>query len=189
MSAVTAKPCTKCGIELPLQAYYRNRKAKDGRQSQCKDCDKLRKVNRRRGKKSPPLRPIDIGELRLTRAFQDSRCAECNEPFSSLTGYSIDDMRDIETPNPDAFRLVCQRPPGCPDTLPQSFDQGAESLGELTAAAECVTGVLSLEKVREGRKHGPVREMALNALRLVLAAAALLMLLHFALPEFSLPFL
>ncbi len=32
------KICTKCGRDLPADAFHRNRSAKDGRQSQCREC-------------------------------------------------------------------------------------------------------------------------------------------------------
>ena len=32
------KTCSKCGETKPLSAYYRNKRAKDGRQSACKEC-------------------------------------------------------------------------------------------------------------------------------------------------------
>ncbi len=38
---VTEKPCTKCGAVLPLETgYYRDRRKRDGRASQCKHCDR-----------------------------------------------------------------------------------------------------------------------------------------------------
>jgi hypothetical protein len=34
------KICPKCGKELPVSEFSKNRKAKDGLQSQCKSCQK-----------------------------------------------------------------------------------------------------------------------------------------------------
>ena len=34
------KRCTKCAIRKPLQEYYAYSKARDGRMSQCKECNK-----------------------------------------------------------------------------------------------------------------------------------------------------
>ena len=36
---VKEKPCTGCGVTKPLTEYHRRAKAKDGRQSRCKDCN------------------------------------------------------------------------------------------------------------------------------------------------------
>lgn len=32
------KVCPGCGVEKPLTAFYTNKRAKDGRQTRCKDC-------------------------------------------------------------------------------------------------------------------------------------------------------
>lgn len=32
------KKCSRCGRELPLEAFHANRTSKDGRQSYCKEC-------------------------------------------------------------------------------------------------------------------------------------------------------
>jgi len=37
---VKDKRCSKCGRNLPLDSYHRDRQKKDGRQSFCKDCKK-----------------------------------------------------------------------------------------------------------------------------------------------------
>lgn len=34
------KKCARCGRELPLDDYHRSKRAKDGRQSYCKECKK-----------------------------------------------------------------------------------------------------------------------------------------------------
>lgn len=36
------KVCTKCGIEKPLEEYYKDRVKLDGLRNSCKDCDKLK---------------------------------------------------------------------------------------------------------------------------------------------------
>lgn len=38
------KLCRKCGLEKPLDHFYRLRKGKDGRQSYCKDCTAPKKA-------------------------------------------------------------------------------------------------------------------------------------------------
>lgn len=40
LSAEMSKVCTKCGSEKPLADFYSDKRAKDGKQSQCKDCHK-----------------------------------------------------------------------------------------------------------------------------------------------------
>lgn len=37
----TVKPCTKCGVVKPLDAFYRNRKGKFGRMAICKSCRRI----------------------------------------------------------------------------------------------------------------------------------------------------
>jgi hypothetical protein len=39
----SAKRCTKCGETKPLEAFYRNRRNRDGRQVSCKACDRAYK--------------------------------------------------------------------------------------------------------------------------------------------------
>jgi hypothetical protein len=36
------KPCTKCGVEKSLDDFYLNRSKRDGRGSECKECEKAR---------------------------------------------------------------------------------------------------------------------------------------------------
>ena len=36
---MVTKVCTKCGRELPLDQFSKQAKAKDGKRSQCKECD------------------------------------------------------------------------------------------------------------------------------------------------------
>lgn len=38
MENVTTKKCTKCGQELPVTEFFRNKAAKDGLQHYCKKC-------------------------------------------------------------------------------------------------------------------------------------------------------
>lgn len=45
------KTCTKCGVEKPLEGFYKEKKAKDGRTSQCSVC--LAEKSRRRYKNNP----------------------------------------------------------------------------------------------------------------------------------------
>lgn len=42
-----AKPCTHCRAVLPLDAYYRDPRASDGRQSRCKRCHLKRQTTSR----------------------------------------------------------------------------------------------------------------------------------------------
>ena len=47
--APATKVCTKCGRELPVTEFNRNRRMKDGRQSECRECiAKLGKVSRKK---------------------------------------------------------------------------------------------------------------------------------------------
>ena len=46
------KTCTKCGRTLPLDAFQRRRKSKDGLKSQCKDCVKERNAENYRRMKA-----------------------------------------------------------------------------------------------------------------------------------------
>ena len=179
IDGATMKPCTKCNFEFPLDAFYRNRKSKDGRQSQCKECDRLRKFNSRVAKKTPALPPLRIETIRNRRALQHGRCAKCDAEFSDRTAYAIEDRRRTEAQYRKAIRLVCPAPPGCPDQLPKSFDVG-----------EFDHGTVEIDKIPvESVENSQLATLIRNALQLLLAAAALLVLLHFALPDFTLPFL
>ena len=40
MDNITTKPCSKCGEDVPLDAFARNAHAKDGRRTICRNCTK-----------------------------------------------------------------------------------------------------------------------------------------------------
>ena len=35
------KTCSKCGIEKPFEDYFKDKRAKDGSYSHCKECNRL----------------------------------------------------------------------------------------------------------------------------------------------------
>lgn len=39
----STKTCTTCGRELPLGQFYRDKRQRDGRYSECKDCTRARR--------------------------------------------------------------------------------------------------------------------------------------------------
>ena len=47
--------CGHCGQVKPLEAFYRNRGLKDGRQYGCSSCEQLRRAAARSAKRPPPL--------------------------------------------------------------------------------------------------------------------------------------
>lgn len=44
---VTTKTCTKCGVEKPLEGFYKHKKGRLGRVSQCKECMRQHKREKR----------------------------------------------------------------------------------------------------------------------------------------------
>lgn len=44
---ISMKICNICKIQKPLEEYYKHKKTKDGRQSKCKNCEKLIRQNTR----------------------------------------------------------------------------------------------------------------------------------------------
>jgi hypothetical protein len=39
----SSKPCSKCGWELPLEAFNREARARDGRRPECQTCERERR--------------------------------------------------------------------------------------------------------------------------------------------------
>jgi len=59
----TVKPCVRCGVEKPLEAFARHGKARDGRKSVCKQCN---------AGKSKAEREIEKKDVERTR-YLDTR--------------------------------------------------------------------------------------------------------------------
>ncbi len=53
---VVAKKCSKCGQEKPLSEFYKDKKAKDGYKSECKQCGYARKKAKREAKKMAEIK-------------------------------------------------------------------------------------------------------------------------------------
>ena len=54
------KVCKRCGREFPLEQFPLNHKAKDGRQSVCKECDSKAKREGRWGKKTAHVEEVAL---------------------------------------------------------------------------------------------------------------------------------
>lgn len=48
MEEMKTKKCSKCKRELPITEFHRNKAAKDGLQSHCKECTKLYDANKKK---------------------------------------------------------------------------------------------------------------------------------------------
>lgn len=86
------KTCTKCKIEKPFEAFYRNKSKYDGYHSSCIECDKLRKLEL---KKNPlmqlekEIRTSIILENKLLQKESKRLCFDCKEIFL------IDDLNGV----------------------------------------------------------------------------------------------
>jgi hypothetical protein len=97
------KECTGCKITKPLTDFYRNHATRDGRQSRCKQCEKLRMQNdpERRAKNNALNRAwernnrdrvaarhkkrsygLTIEQFEAMRQQQGDACAICRKPFT-----------------------------------------------------------------------------------------------------------
>jgi hypothetical protein len=65
------KKCSKCGAEKPLGEFNKNKNAKDGARSQCRECTKI--VSRRRYADDPEK------VLKSTRKWQEANPEKCVE--------------------------------------------------------------------------------------------------------------
>ena len=78
------KTCTKCKIEKPFEAFYRNTTISDGYHSSCIECYKLRKLEL---KKNPlmqlerQIRSSVILENKLLKKENKKLCMRCKEIF------------------------------------------------------------------------------------------------------------
>ena len=88
------KTCTKCKVEKPFEAFYRDRKLIDGYSSACIECDKIRRLEL---KKNPlmqlekQIRSSVILENKLLKRENKKLCTECKEIFliDDLVGGAI----------------------------------------------------------------------------------------------------
>ena len=80
------KVCTKCKIEKPFEAFYRNRnkKSRDGYCSSCIECVKLRRLELKKN----PLMQLEkqikssvILENKLLKRENKRLCQRCKEVF------------------------------------------------------------------------------------------------------------
>lgn len=82
------KRCNRCGIEKPVEDFYRDNRKVDGRQGYCKLCDKLRRRdpgNSERNKRSAwlsKLKQFGITEDDYEHMFEKQMglCAICHKP-------------------------------------------------------------------------------------------------------------
>ncbi len=100
VDGVEGKPCAKCGVWQPLEAYYRTANTLDGRDSSCVTCRKAgmkayRTENkaalsvRNRARYDPQARRIralknynmTLDQLRLMQYSQSGACAICSVGF------------------------------------------------------------------------------------------------------------
>jgi hypothetical protein len=95
------KTCTKCNIEKPFEAFYKDKYAKDGYSSECKECAK----ERREKLKKNPLMQLErqikssiILENKLLAREGKRLCGKCNEIFliEDLTTRGYCENCDIE---------------------------------------------------------------------------------------------
>jgi hypothetical protein len=80
------KYCTRCKQEKPLDAFYKNKRYKDGHLSFCKDCRRSYvnnwQLTHPENRKANWLRHnfnISLEEYRAMERAQNYRCAICNE--------------------------------------------------------------------------------------------------------------
>lgn len=87
-SAMTAKRCSKCGKEKPLEEFHRRRRSPDGRTEQCKPCCSARQAAYR-AKDPERVREMrresrlrDLGHTREVEKKRRERNAENRKPYS-----------------------------------------------------------------------------------------------------------
>jgi hypothetical protein len=73
--------CSKCGKYKPLDSFYRARREKKGRQSECIDC-----LRARRGNKRIPKQPHSLSDLYDRSSLSTSGCVEWQGPISGGYG-------------------------------------------------------------------------------------------------------
>jgi len=82
------KRCNRCGIEKPVEGFYRNSRSSDGLQGYCKQCDKIRRETpeRMEAKKHSAwlgqLKKYGITESEYNQMFSDQMglCRICQKP-------------------------------------------------------------------------------------------------------------
>lgn len=57
------KKCGKCKRELPLDAFYKNSSAKDGLQSECKECQKAAQKEKTKARATRMMSVIEANPL------------------------------------------------------------------------------------------------------------------------------
>ena len=96
-AAPATKVCTKCGRELPVTEFNRNRRMKDGRMSECRECvAKIGKVSRK--KLNERKRAEKQEEVRKQQEAGVKVCKKCGRtlPLSAFgRGHAADGLQGI----------------------------------------------------------------------------------------------
>jgi hypothetical protein len=71
----TTKKCCKCGRELPVEEFHKNKRHKDGLMSFCKECHRKSAMKGGRRKKNESVSPV-------TQSMQPTQPTQEVQPFS-----------------------------------------------------------------------------------------------------------
>ena len=104
---MTTKPCRDCGEVKPLDEFYKDSKAKDGKQGVCKPCDSVRRkaykdadperASMQRHRSKLKLRyGMTVEQYDELLEAQDGRCACCGttEPGRGDNRFFVDHCHD-----------------------------------------------------------------------------------------------
>ncbi len=88
-AALNEKVCTQCKVLRPYSEYHNNRAKKDGKQSNCKPCQRARQNKHKkdypdiyRNKQYKRLYGIDLADYENMLKEQGGVCASCGESSS-----------------------------------------------------------------------------------------------------------
>ena len=119
---MNTKVCTKCGVEKPLEEFYKDSRAKCGRCGPCKDCDK--ELNRK-WRASNPGKCLERNRLRrecptekeraMRREWKKANSDKCRESarkyrennWDKVDAYNV--RRELKTPDdypPELIELL-----------------------------------------------------------------------------------
>jgi hypothetical protein len=108
---VTTKRCSKCGRELPVEAFSRHRRSSDGRAWWCRECAAAQ--NREYRARNPELTQA-YNEARRVGIYR-LRCVQCGVEFEAgrkdakLCGRRRCKDKRYQRLHPEAYRAKCRR--------------------------------------------------------------------------------
>lgn len=100
-----AKTCTKCGVQKPLPEFHKDKRVRDGRRSNCKECQGAQKREYNAANRDT----ISAWQREYRLSNQGKLNAQSREYYADNSGTIITQNRDYRAANPHVTWESCYR--------------------------------------------------------------------------------